>query len=483
MLSIGWLGGGLMWATLAAELGNPVDEILAPKPPSPPGAGAQPLVLRPREAKVSRPAPRRNPRGVPSSLSLETTPIMRPPAVRRTRFGPPPPRFVFEDEDRVILLGGLFAESLPFGSLETRIVSQYPERDLHLRNLGWPEGGLLSLEKDGQPAEPLARLLRAAKAFQPTVVMVSLGKRDAAENGDTNAFGAAFGRLLDRLGQLGPEGKTRLLVVSPSAYEPTPGAQVDARTANDHLAAYVMQTYHAATNRQARFLNLFAFSIWDGAGLRKIAEQKQTSMRYYTDDGVKLNAFGFWRLSFGLERAFNWPPNTWRWGLMADSTFRDGGFGIDILSYQRTDSLAKLITKARRLPTPNPAGFVDLEPDTKPQCYIQLPGFRPGLYELRVDGRSVLTGDDKEWDRYEVISMGPDWIQAEHLRRAIVAKNQHVQEWVKQFDDETARKAAETAIAAAEQEIAKLRMPVQRNYEIVRIGDAPPKDSKKPGRH
>jgi hypothetical protein len=479
MLSIGWLGGGLALATWAAGPGNPVDDVLLPKPPPPPGAESLPLVLRPAEKKpASRPAPRKDRRGVPSSLSKDAV-ILRPPSVRRTRFGPPPPRFVFQDEDRVVLLGELFQEALPFGFLETRIVSQYPDRDLHFRNLGWPDKGLLALEKDGHPAPPLAGLFRAAEAFRPTVVLISLGKRDAIARGDTNAFGAAFGRLLDRLSRLNGKDGTRLLVVSPSGYEPTPGALTNARTANDRLAAYVMQTYYAATNRQARFVNLFGFSIWDSTGLRKIAEQKQSTMRYYTDDGVTLNAFGFWRLTFGLERALNWPFNTWRWGLMADNTFRDGGFGIDILSYQRTDSEAKLTTKARRLPTPNPAGFVDREPETKPQCYIQLPGLRPGLYELRVDDRPVLRGDHEEWARYEVISAGPDWIQADKLRRAVVAKNQRVQEWLRRFADPDARQAAEAAITKAEEEIFRLRMPVQRVYHIVRVGDAPPGKDKK----
>ena len=461
------VAGLLTLAGQAAEFTDPVKAALAPLPPAPNGLSDLPLVVRPPESRPPTPSLTGGGGALPD-------PILRSPMAGRTRGAPPSPGVEFEYDSRVLLLGELFAEEHPLGYLETRLSSQWPEREVRFRNLGWPATGLIALEQDGKPGSELDRLLRAAGTFQPTTVCVSLGREDAGiELAERADFRAAYERLLDRLSALVPEAPPKLVVFSPTAYEPAPSATRDAREANERLSSFILETLHAATNRNLPFLNLFGFSLNDSEIGRRKATEQQTTLRYYTEDGSRLNAYGLWRLTFGMERALRWPANNWRFGYMADNRFRDGGFGIDLRSRSRSARAATLKVLLQRLPTPNPSGLVDRQEDTKPQCYVQISGFDPGLYELRIDDAPVATGTHEDWARYRIIAEGPDWTQAEALRQAIVAKNEIVGRWLRAFDAADQRAALEAEIAAAEARIFELRKPVERTLTVRRTGDAP----------
>lgn len=446
----------------AAEFGDPVRDALAPMPPVPDGLADVPLVTRPSE---SRPT---TPQGLPADG------VLRAQTAGGARRGPVVPPVEFEENGRVVLLGELFSEDVPFGYLETRLTSQWPERDVRFRNLGWPSAGLAALEQQGRPTPELERLLQGASSFRPTTVCLSLGRQDAAtESVQPADFRAAYERLLDRLTALVPETPPKLVVFSPASHEAVPSVTRDTQAANQRLSEFIVQTLQAATNRHLPFLNLFGYSMYDSEAGRRRATNLQTTLRYHTDDGCRLNAFGLWRLTYGMERALRWPANSWRFGYMADGGFRDGGFGIDLIAPGRSSRSVTMRARLSRLPTPNPVGVVDRWEDSKPQCYVQITGFEPGLYELRVDDVPVVTATHEGWGLYQVIAEGPDWTQADELRRAIVAKNRIVSRWLEALDSEDQRAVLEAEIAAVEERIVELRKPVTRNWSVQRIGAAP----------
>ncbi|RME94870.1 MAG: hypothetical protein D6766_04755 [Verrucomicrobia bacterium] len=465
-----WLGAaGVLAATLtAAEFRDPVEAALTPAPPSPPGLeqGRGPLVLRPPDQLKNRPVWERTARPPQGGIILQ-------PRTPRSRFRPQPPRVEFQDGDRVLLLGEAFEFDRPHGYLQTRMLSQWPDRRVHIRNLGWPGVALLEAQTNGGWGPDIEKLLTPAASWKPTKVFISLGRQDGVIGGiRTNEFREVFDRFLDRLTALNDESPAQLVIVSPPAYEVTRYGLIDAQAANNRTAPYILATWQVSTNRQIPFVNLFGWSIYDSENQRKEAAEQQATLRYYTTDGTHLNGYGMWRLSFGLGLHLRWPHNTWRFGLMADNTMRDGGFGMDILSHHRSTREAWLQGRAWRLPTPNPPGVIDLS-ENHPQCYIQVTGFDPGLYALQVDGVEVVRGTHKDWAKYRVIAEGPDWGLAEQVRRLVVEKTRAVTRWAGQFADPPAREAAEKEIASLEDRIAKLLKPPARVFYWKRIGDAP----------
>ena len=107
-------------------------------------------------------------------------------------------------------------------------------------------------------------------------------------------------------------------------------------------------------------------------------------------------------------------------------------------------------------------------------------GLAAGRYTLTVDGKAVASAPADEWAKGVTLDRGPDFDQAERLRRAIVAKNRlYFYRWRpanvtylfgfrKQEQGQNAIEIPkfDPLVAAKEQEIAKLRVPAAHTYEL-----------------
>lgn len=414
-------------------------------------------------------------------VPLQPNPALARPA--RREFPPRQPPFELRHRDRVLFLGdSLLADEASHGYLETRLTAQYPRQELTFRNLSWSDAHPFSPSSIGASAGAnseawLSRLTNLTALVQPNVVFVSFGTAASHAGADgLPAFKQSYERLLDALQVTGANGPVRCVLLSPAYCEPLPDAQPDPAQRNEQLLRYAQAVYDLATNRSCEFVNCHGY-------LKGETQNASATPRppRLTEDGIRLSAYGYARLTLAVEQALRWPPNNWRFGLMSDNNLRDGGFGAQILQRQRSEEFATVVLLEQRLPTPNVPGYVELQPDRKPQCYIQLPGLNPGQYELRVDDQKVLNGTDSEWARFEIIARGPSWDQAEALRQAIVQKNAAVTErWRAVAGQASAASgiagpdlSADPQIVEWEAKIQELKRPVKRKYEIIRAGSRP----------
>ena len=107
-----------------------------------------------------------------------------------------------------------------------------------------------------------------------------------------------------------------------------------------------------------------------------------------------------------------------------------------------------------------------------------------GRFTLKIDGKPFHTADAKEWwNAAAVKPYGPDAKQYEKLRAAVVAKNQlYFYSWRpqnttylfgfrKHEQGQNAKEIAEFAklVADKEREIDRLKKPVSRTYELIRV--------------
>jgi hypothetical protein len=417
----------------------------------------------------------------PGRGAVADTPVpLRPadPLVRR----PMPPRippFALKTGDRVLLLGdALFEREAELGYLETRLSSQSPAEKPVFRNLSWYTNTPLAGRREaGADGAWLAGLRAQAALVKPTVVFFGYGTV-ASSAGETGvpAFRRDCERLRETLRDLDTNVPVRFVWFSPM-FQDRPGSSPptpDPR--NEQLLLYTQTLLDCATNHQDSFVPAFDYLRVTAAFTE--ARGKTSTMRWpaQSEEGLRLTPYGYSRIVLAMERGLRWPANTWRFGVLTNGQLRAGGYGGEAVVQQRTDSGATISLLEERLPTPNPSGFVDLAPDTKPQSYIQMQGFAPGRYELRVEGQTVVVGSEADWGRYVILSEGPSWVQAEQLRQAIVAKNAAVTERWRALSappPSTSPLLADPQLTDLEGTIQQLQQPVRRKYEVVRVGEAP----------
>ncbi len=442
---------------------DPVADLFAPRPPLPPGAENQAGVpLRPPES--------------PNPAGFKVFPTAPRP------MAPPRPAFRFQPHDRVLFLGDAVLEAeAKYGYLETRMAIEVPGTPLGFGNLsGSPNNRL----RDADPTAAsedfgwLTPLLAEVRQFDPQVVVLSYGTAPALQGPSRlPAFTNVYEHVIDGLLALKPEAPPRLILLSPLCHEPEAGEPMGMITNRvAQMFEFAVASWNISTNHHTDFVDFFGLTrLKVGAALK--AEANGQSKPRLTEDGLRPTAYGQRSLTFALDRGLRWPPNHWRFALMANNQWREGGNGLTFQSHIRSDHNLRVVCTEERLPSPpSPVPIADPEQEYEPHCYIQLRELVPGRYELRVDGHPVLTGTHEDWARYEVIAGGPSWDQAEKLRQLIVEKNARWTAWWQEQREQPPGSRGEPPadLRSLEKEIATLKRPVQRTYEVVRVGDASP---------
>lgn len=458
-----------VWAVVGSAFGqrvvDPVADLFEPYPALPPGVREQPIgPLRLPDAAL----------GGTNAGAIRMAPRGRPAP-------PPRPPFPLKDGDRILLLGdGVFEAEAHQGYLETRLQIQHPTNAFLVRNLS---GSAHNRLRESDPAvaekdlEWLTNLVEEVRAVRPDVTFLSYGTAPAL-GGMSNlvAFSNVYSRLIEGLVTLDTVNTSRVVVCSPLSYEPAAGETLtDLTNRNQVLIEFADTAWQIATRRQLEFVDFFLFSRNDLVAAARERAEGARPKPPLTQGAATPTAYGLWRLCFALERGLRWPSANWRFGLQADGSWREGGFGARIASHVRRDDFVQVNFTEDRLPVPNPQEDVDLLAEFMPACYIQVRALKDGLYELRVDGTPVLRGTHLDWHRYEVIRNGPSWSQSESLRKAIVAKNARwLEAWQSRAETTPAdAEAADAAVVEQEAGIAQLKRPVARVYQLVRVGEAP----------
>ena len=442
----------LLLAGIKASAADALPDFFLPFPPRTEAAEAAPIPLRP--------------------LDDQSIPV--PPRQRRTLPSGKPP-FVLHEGDRVLFLGDeLLRGELEYGHLETRLTSQYPDRNVTFRNLSWLTDHPLADPGSVDRLVPdswLEPLLHHAVRIRPTIVFLGFGT-DAAAAGEPGleVFRGNLNRLIDGLLTSPEYPPPRLVILGPLSRELATPATGDADDHDDELIHYAQALWEVAASRQCEFIDLYRWSQAEGRRSRALAQPDQEASRALTKEGLRLSQYGYWRMTLALERGLRWAPNHWRFGYLADGGLRDGQFGIELMQRSRSVNHVTARTLEARLPTPNPPRILDTEPDSRPQCYIQITGLDPGVYALEVDGELIVQGTQTEWARYQVISQGPSWDQAEQLRQIIVSKNALLlSRWRSEDPLQPPGDPADAYVDELESQITTLRKPVPRTYELQRV--------------
>src|SRR4051812_1360527 len=111
--------------------------------------------------------------------------------------------FQFNEGDRVVFIGDTLIErEAEYGYIEERLTTQFPERNVTFRNIGWsadsPAGDSRASFDFDKPGKGFEKIEEQLSALQPTVLIVGYGMASSF-NGESGlpAFRESFNKLLD----------------------------------------------------------------------------------------------------------------------------------------------------------------------------------------------------------------------------------------------------------------------------------------------
>ena len=335
---------------------------------------------------------------------------------------PPADKFELRDGDRVAFLGNTFFEREQAHShLETLLASRFPGRNVIFRNIAWSGDTVFGHARAAfdTPEQGFERLVKVTREVKPTVLFISYGMGESFE-GDAGlpSFRAGLVRMLDRLAEL----KARTVLVSPIRHEdlgppyPNPGQH------NADLRKYAEALRQVADERGFWFVNLYEL-LGDGT---------QNSPSYpYTDNGIHLTAYGYWRAAQVIEeRGLGYPPRGWTITVDAGAGSAESN-GVRV-SAKRDGKALVLDIKSDLLPAPPPPPIDPryIAPRPEAQRRVVVKGLAEGHWLLRAGDVVLAAGSADEWEKGLEVVGGPHSEQAEKLRQVAVLKNmQFFNQW------------------------------------------------------
>jgi hypothetical protein len=335
--------------------------------------------------------------------------------------------FPLRDGDRVVLVGSTLIErEQRYGYWETALTRRYPDKSITFRNLGWSGDTVFGDARAGfgSQADGFRHLKDHVLALKPTVIIIGYGTNESFEGPKgLPHFVKGMETLLDTFAST----KAYIVLLSPLKQENLGPPLPDPEENNKNLRLYADAIHDVAKKCGHRFVDLYEM----------LGKEKQP----LTGDEIQLTAWGYWRSAAVLEQALGLP---------------------EVNPHVQWARVTKVAGNPRQIQVA--ADMLPLPPPPK-------------------DGAPAdCCCDDSQMQEGAVNSLlhGLDLAQAEKLRQTIIAKNRlYFYRWRPENETylfgfrkyEQGKNAREIPqfdplIAEKEKEIAKLRVPVPRTYEL-----------------
>lgn len=203
----------------------------------------------------------------------------------------------FQKGDVIAVIGNTLAERMHhYGYFETFLHARYPDHQLTIRNLGWSADEIdLKPREDKVPTED-----DWLQSLKPDAILAFFGSNESHQGiAALPDFESRLEKYIDHLlgSNLNGKGTTRLILVSPIAYERISDHLPESGPRNAELAAYSEAMERVAQRKGVGFIDLF------GPTQTLMTDSLKTG-KHLTINGVHLNRLGDWHASRVLAEAF-----------------------------------------------------------------------------------------------------------------------------------------------------------------------------------
>lgn len=314
------------------------------------------------------------------------------------------PPLELKHQDRIVFLGSsLFEHELANGYLEFALTSRWPDLDLTFRNLGWTGDNVFAEARSTftNPPTPYQQLFQQIRSTKPNHVLIAYGGIESQKGeGGLSQFTKGLEVIIDSIDALGAQ--TILLSTIPVKLA---GSQENTVIQNKNLKLYADAIASIASKRKKRFADLYTPIV-------------QNENDLYRDNGIHLNANGYYYLAQALERSFGWPDRATKVTVNVSKSAVSAELPAKIISDK--DGKITFRLEEHLLPLPVTASG---QPSPEASASVQVNGLKKGFYTLTENGRQLLTASASEWAGGVVLDHGASQVQAEKICDYIVKKN------------------------------------------------------------
>ena len=255
--------------------------------------------------------------------------------------------FALKDGDQVVFVGNTLIErEQRYGYWETALTSRYPDKNLTFRNLGWSGDTVFGDARAGfgRQADGFNHLKEHVLSLKPTVIIVGYGGNEAFDGAaGLPKFEKGLNTLLDTFAPT----KARIVLLGPPPLEDIGRPLPDPTEQNKNLHLYSEAIREVAKKRELPFVDLYAL----------VGEVAKAPASHLTENGLHLNAQGYYRTVKALEKGFPLPTATSFIGQAAGS---DKGLATGV-KIEQSEPLKMKVT-ATRLPAPPPPADAPARP-------------------------------------------------------------------------------------------------------------------------
>jgi putative heme-binding domain-containing protein len=223
------------------------------------------------------------------------------------------PRFEFLDGDRVVFLGDSFIEREQYnGWIELAATTQFPDRNVTFRNLGWsadtPAGesrnGLSLMQAGREPEdEGWRQLLKQLSEYKPNVIVLGYGMAASLDGAGTpEAFRENLNRLLDEAPKAAGSETRFLILGAPPRFKQPFDTTDELESSRRSLEAINAVLSDIAAKRDLPFVPL--------------SDLKHDPT--YSQDGIHLTPDGNKAAARFIETSLGWDAKPWDKGEHAE---------------------------------------------------------------------------------------------------------------------------------------------------------------------
>ena len=316
--------------------------------------------------------------------------------------------------NRVALVGNTYADQLRIhGYLETMLLQRSRGNPVSVRNLGW--GGDTLAIRDRPTNFPSESSTLAEHKTDLIIACFGMGESFSGEEGLEEFEKQLKAFIASHKGKkYNGKSAVRLAMISPIAQENLGASTPGSSRRNQILKSYLGRMVEACRQAGIPFVNLYEPTI------RLMEEQKAPKI---TENGIRLNEYGYWATARFLADSLATPIPPWRIRLNAKSGKAEArGVSIEKFTMDGEGIRLRILEKTPPgIPSPLAGPIHPSLRSTRDLMIVE--GLAAGKYLLKVDGQEVVSGSHEEWANGLLLDQSPAHREADSLRLKVNDKN------------------------------------------------------------